>query len=260
MNERKRALLSGISLLWCATDASMAGPLLGPASPDSQEWMFVEDGLRGKLVGRDNQNLMLTLKGVDRAITAFINRLGRLAVELEAQTFYDQWNNTVAGDPPNATLNYRRAGDARMRHLVLELTSPTYDESKKVVSFKAKVLHEVITGTDTITTETKVLVPKTFGSASLFIDSLSIGSVCNGGNAGAAGVGGNGGNGGNAGLLSCTGSSTSGGGGRGGNGGSGAAGDGGTGGNGGAGGWTGGNGGAGGNGGNGGSAAAGNGG
>jgi hypothetical protein len=241
MNKKKRALLSGISLLWCASDASMAEPLLGPASPESKEWMFVEDGLHGTLTGSDHQNLLLTLKGVDRAITAFVNRPGRLAVELKAQTFYDKWNAAFAGYPPNATLNYRRAGDARMRNLVLELTSPTYDKRKKLVSFKAKVLHEFITETDTITPKTRALVPKTFGSASLLIDSLSLGSVCSGGNGGDGGLGGAGGNGGNGGsadfLVGCTGTGASGNGGAGGVGGTGGNGGvGGTGGNGGAGG------------------------
>ena len=190
MIKTKKALLSGLSLLWCAADASIAAPLLGPASPDSTQWLFVEDGIRGTIVGQDNKSLTLTLNGVDLTITAFTDRPNRLAVDLKAQTFYDLWSNAFASDPPNATLVYRRAGDPRLRNLVLELKSPTYDAKKRVVSFNASVIHEVITGTDLITPEAKVLVPKTFGSASLLIDNLSLGSTCSGGRGGNGGYNG----------------------------------------------------------------------
>lgn len=161
---------------------------------------------------------------MDGAITAFINKPGRLAVEMSAQAFYDQWNKAFVSDAPNAILNYRRAGDSRLRSLVLELTSPNYDARKKRVSFKVKVVHEVITGTDAVTPNSNVLVPKKFRSSSLLIEGLSIETVCTGGNggvggnAGNGGVGGNAGNGGDGGLLGCTGDL---GGGRGGNGGNG---------------------------------------
>lgn len=147
------------------------------ADPSGAHWLFVQDAVSGSLAGEDPQHLTLTLKKVRKYITAFTDRPVRLAEAIPNQTFFDDWDNTFADDPPNATLNYRRPGDPRPANLVLTLTSPAYHPDQQTVTYAAAVIHEKLGSQGPNAPDVTIPIPKRFAGASLFIDDATV-SAC----------------------------------------------------------------------------------
>lgn len=147
------------------------------ADPSGAHWLFVQDAATGSLAGEDPQHLTLTLKKVRKYITAFTDRPVRRAEAIPNQSFFDDWDSTFADDPPNATLNYRRPGDARPANLVLTLTSPAYHPDQQTVTYAAAVIHEKLGSQEPNAPDVPIKIPKRFSGASLFIDDATV-SAC----------------------------------------------------------------------------------
>ena len=137
-------------------------------------WLFVQDASNGSLVGTNDQDLTLTLKGVRLYTSAFSDRPNRLAVAIPNQKFIDDWATAFASSPPNATLSYRRSGEQRPTNIVLTLSAPIYDATKRTITYKAAVVFRTISNQSPNLPGYSIPIPHNFGAASLFIDSIFI--------------------------------------------------------------------------------------
>jgi hypothetical protein len=99
----------------------------------------------------------ITLENVP-LVVYFSDRPNRLAGHLSLQVFaqgWDQGSDSFRADPPNATLSILT--DDGVNNVVIEISEPDTKIKEGSISFKVRVL------------EGKV--PKSFGAATLFIDS-----------------------------------------------------------------------------------------
>ena len=151
--------------------------LVSPARADLveiPEYMWVQDAAGGTLTGNDPSNMTLTLRNVREHVTQFSDRPYKLTTLVANDLFFFNWPMTFATSPPNATLSYRSGSDPRPVNLVMTLSEPKYDRKKKQVTYHAAVMNDapqiLQSALGNFKYELKKL-PKSFGSASLFIDS-----------------------------------------------------------------------------------------
>ena len=152
--------------------------LVSPARADLAEipeFMWVQDAAGGTLTGNDPANMTLTLKNVREHVTQFSDRPYKLTTLVANDLFFFNWPMTFATSPPNATLSYRSGSDPRPVNLVMTLSEPKYDRKKKRVTYHAAVMNDapqiLQSALGNFKYELKKL-PKSFGSASLFIDGV----------------------------------------------------------------------------------------
>lgn len=152
-------------------------PMFASAADSSEtppSWLFVQDASRGTLTGTNDQDLTLTLKGLPPYTSAFVDRPFKAAAAIPNQKFFNDWNRLFANSPPNATLAYTRPGNSRPMNIVLTLTSPSFDAGKNVITYKAAVLYRTLATDVPGAPGYSIPIPKSFGEASLFIDSSSL--------------------------------------------------------------------------------------
>ena len=152
--------------------------LVSPARADLvelPEFMWVQDAAGGTLTGTDPANMTLTLKNVREHVTQFSDRPYKLTSLVANDLFFLNWPMRFATSPPNATLSYRSGSDPRPVNLVMTLSEPKYDHKKKRVTYHAAVMNDapqiLQSALGNFKYELKKL-PKSFGSASLFIDGV----------------------------------------------------------------------------------------
>ena len=108
------------------------------------------------------ENGRLTLKDVP-LVVYFSDRPARISGQLSIQVFAQGWgqgSDSFRADPPNGTLSILTKDGAN--NVVIELSDPNVKVKEGSISFKVRVLDGEL--------------PKSFGTASLFIDSICI--VC----------------------------------------------------------------------------------
>ena len=149
-----------------------------PAQADSNvfpELLWVQDAAGGTLTGTDPTAMTLTLKNVRGHLTQFTNRPYRLTSLVTNEVFFLNWGMSFRSSPPNATLSYRQGSDPRPHNLALTLKDPHYDAKRKTVTYQVALMNgtpQILKGALDDYTPTLKNIPKTFGSASLFIDSV----------------------------------------------------------------------------------------
>lgn len=150
--------------------------LVSPARADLVElpdFMWVQDAAGGTLTGTDPANMTLTLRNVREHVTQFSNRPYKLTSLVANDLFFFNWPMAFTSSPPNATLSYRSGSDSRPVNLVMTLSDPQYDRKKKVVTYHAAVMNDAPQILESALGNLKPVLrklPKSFGSASLFID------------------------------------------------------------------------------------------
>jgi len=119
---------------------------------DSPRFLYSLSATSGKMEGD-----RITLENVPLVIY-FSDRPNRLAGQLSLKVFaqgWDQGKGSFKADPPNATLSILT--DGGVQNTVIEISEPQTKVKEGTISFKVRVLEGE--------------VPKSFGTATLFIDS-----------------------------------------------------------------------------------------
>lgn len=128
---------------------SEADPVIN--EKDAPRFMYTLSASSGKMEGD-----RITLERVP-LVVYFSDRPNRLAGQLSLQVFaqgWDQGPHSLRADPPNATLSVLKHGDTQTA--VIEISEPDAKIKEGSISFKVRVLEGE--------------VPKSFGTATLFID------------------------------------------------------------------------------------------
>lgn len=142
-------LLVFIFVLGLSLRSTDANPVINDA--DAPRFLYTMSAKSGTMEGD-----RLTLKGVPLVIY-FSDRPHRLSGMLSLQVFaqgWDQGTDSFRADPPNATLSILSKDGAQ--NTVVEISEPDVKVKEGSISFKVRVLEGE--------------VPKSFGTASLFID------------------------------------------------------------------------------------------
>ena len=155
------------------------------ASSSQATFQWVVDAEGGKFTGdlaQDN-GLTLTLTGVPDHVTRFADRPLRAATVVATADFTRRWPKWFADSSPNAVLSYLVPGTTRPQSIVVTLDTPVYDAAAGTMTYPATRLHRTLDmAADAQGNVTPVTIetPKTFSSASLFIDSAGGGVPVNG--------------------------------------------------------------------------------
>lgn len=143
-------LLVFIFVLGLSLRTTDANPVINDA--DAPRFLYTISAKSGTMEGG-----RLTLKDVPLVIY-FSDRPHRLSGMLSLQVFaqgWDQGTDNFRADPPNATLSIlSKDGD---RNTVVEISEPDVKVKEGSISFKVRVIEGE--------------VPKSFGTATLFVDS-----------------------------------------------------------------------------------------
>ena len=159
---------AGVGLARAFDDNAEAAPVVSKSLHVGETFLYSQSAAGGSL-----RNGTLTLTGVDDVVTRFADRPARDAQAVDIRDFLRRWKLRFASSPPNAVLSYRVASSPRPRELVLELRQPRYDATTRTASYTARVIRETadrFPGTRHPRTPTRYPLPRTFSSASLFID------------------------------------------------------------------------------------------
>lgn len=127
-------LVTGSIVLPGGASTAAASPTDATAEPD---YLFTQDFQSGTITGANDQNLVLTLTGLRKYLTAFTDRPDRQANLLDAGDFYRLWDTWFAADPPNAVLSYTPEGMDRPIGVVVKLMNPRYFPETDTVAYQA---------------------------------------------------------------------------------------------------------------------------
>jgi len=148
-----------------------------PASGASYLWS--QDASGGSLRGPSDDELTLELRGLRRYVTRFTDHPARDAAIAANRDFYARWDERFALDPPNGVLTYRVEGEPQPVSIVLTLSDPKFDAKNGSVRYAAVRIRkqpDTLPGTSTELIPPVIPNPRSFGAASLFIDSGSASS------------------------------------------------------------------------------------
>jgi hypothetical protein len=162
-----------LALVGCGGGGDEAGNV---HADDASSWLYVQRADAGSLE-QAGEGYALTLRGVDPEVLAFTDRPERqtalLTVPLMLETLFK-------GDqpPPNAAIELARGPEERDVG-AFELHAPRYSRQGHTISYRAEVLEDVSgSGLSHLADRLDRRLPGRFGSASLYIDSSSLGKSC----------------------------------------------------------------------------------
>ncbi|HTR75008.1 MAG TPA: hypothetical protein VMH33_07075 [Solirubrobacterales bacterium] len=146
------------------------------AAPSPGGTLYLQQARGGTLI-KKGSSWQLTLREPLTRTTAFTDRPERVGGSVSLTRFVSSWHKNFGTDAPNAALEI--AGAPQSRNVVLlELSAPRYDASRRLLTFTAKPLK---TSSDpalaALSRQADRGVHGGFGHASLFIDSGDEGSV-----------------------------------------------------------------------------------
>ena len=151
------------------------------AAADSAQYLFTQSYTGGTISGPNNHNLLVTLHGLRRAVTAFTDRPERQANLLATSDFYQLWDSWFETDPPNGVLSFTPEGSKEPVGIVVRLTDPHYFAATGTVVYHAVKIPK----SDQLFPGAQALVTpsdddpnyhnrtKSFGPGMLFIDDAS---------------------------------------------------------------------------------------
>lgn len=129
----------------------------------------------GSLVGPDDENLRLSMTGVDRLVTRFTDRPDRTSTAVDTRDFFERWDERFSAVPPNAVLSYNVRHGQPPTQIVVMLTNPRYDPQADTLSFDADRIRrqaDDLPDTDYPVTPPKIDNPTATGPLAVFIDTL----------------------------------------------------------------------------------------
>ncbi|MHB8119309.1 MAG: hypothetical protein ACYDHX_11365 [Methanothrix sp.] len=143
--------------------------------PEKFTYIFLQEGTGGSFV-KDNAsgNYTLTITGAIPYTVYFSDRPARDAGFLENGPFLKSFSFDPK-NPPNAAVMIREGNESNDM-IVVELTSPKYDNASSTLTYTAKILDEYEFENEWVKDlipRIDKAIPETFGNVSLIIDSLS---------------------------------------------------------------------------------------
>ncbi|HWH06438.1 MAG TPA: hypothetical protein VNT23_08380 [Gaiellaceae bacterium] len=161
--------------------AAGAAPAAAEPAPDPRlarkTFLFAHAAAGGRLEGTGDR-LTLTLTGARPWVTRFADRPVRAAQTVDVRDFLRRWKARFGPVPPNAVLSYQVDGEQIPRELVLELRNPRWDADAATMTYDARRITETIdrlVGARHPRRPVVYPLPRSFASASLYIDSASDG-------------------------------------------------------------------------------------
>jgi microcystin-dependent protein len=172
---RAPALVLSLLILLVAAPAASAAVIPGAKAGDSV--LFAMDASSGTLKpAKKDDRYVLTLKGVDRRATWFADRPRRDAGQLATKRLFGSWKRLgFTKVPPNAALVVEGA-KAKRDTMAVELKLRSYKPKARTATFAVRRLGSLGVALRHLNQRIDQRVPKTFGTASLFIDNTSEGT------------------------------------------------------------------------------------
>ncbi|MFC2035920.1 calcium-binding protein [Chloroflexota bacterium] len=172
----------GLCLAFVFISLLLAACVDGENTPTLEELeessiLFVQNATSGTLtpVEEDEDTFLLTLEGVSHSTIWFADRPGIRAGHETTRMFINNWGtgqDSFAALPPNAALDILE-GEQDGDVLVVQISQPEYDEEAGRLTYQAKILSNVTRGLEVfnLRIDKPEAMPRSFGHASLFIDS-----------------------------------------------------------------------------------------
>jgi hypothetical protein len=134
------AIVAALVLTACASTKPQPqqSPVVEVASSNEPVFLWSMASADGSLAGPDDQNLRLTMTGVDEFVTRFTDRPDRTATAVDTRDFFERWEQRFASIPPNAVLSYSLGSGQAPTQIVVTLTNPEYDPEAQTLSFDAQ--------------------------------------------------------------------------------------------------------------------------
>ncbi|MDD2817432.1 MAG: hypothetical protein PHN51_01390 [Candidatus Nanopelagicales bacterium] len=123
-----------------------------------------------------DERFTLSLRGVD-PVTKFADRPFRSASVMSPSALVSNWNSWFASSAPNAVLTYSRGAGIAPSSIVVTLSHPRYSASGRSLSFTATRTYRAVDPLQKGSNWVRPVTPRTFVSASLFIDDAGSGST-----------------------------------------------------------------------------------
>lgn len=164
-----------VAVTGCSTTEPQAGsaPTTQAVSSTQPVYLWSMASANGSLTGPDDQDLRLTMTGVDKMVTRFTDRPNRTATAVDARDFFERWDERFATVPPNAVLSYAAGKGEPPTQIVVMLTDPQYDPAADTVSFNAERIRrqaDDLPDTDYPVTPPAIDNPAETGPLAVFID------------------------------------------------------------------------------------------
>ena len=123
----------------------------------------------GRPSSGEDERFTLTLRGVD-PITKFADRPFRTASVMSPAAVVSNWNSWFASSPPNAVLTFSSGSGNAPQSIVVRLTQPRYNSTGRTMTFTAARTYRTLDPSQKGKGWTRPATPRSFTSASLFID------------------------------------------------------------------------------------------
>jgi hypothetical protein len=117
----------------------------------------------------EDERFSLSLRGVD-PITKFSDRPFRSASVMSPKALVSNWNSWFADSAPNAVLTYSAGAGKAPQSIVVTLARPRIDSTGRVLTFTATRTYRTLDPSQKGKNWIRPLTPRTFSSASVFID------------------------------------------------------------------------------------------
>ena len=116
-----------------------------------------------------DERFTLSLRGVD-PVTKFADRPFRSASVMSPAALVSNWNSWFSTSAPNAVLTYSRGAGIAPSSIVVTLSHPRYSAAGRSLSFTATRTYRAVDPLQKGSNWVRPVTPRTFVSASLFID------------------------------------------------------------------------------------------
>jgi hypothetical protein len=157
-----------ISALFCLTCAGSAN---GNATNESYTYTFIQEGTGGSFVNDSSGNYTLTITGVIPYTVGFSDRPARNAGFAKMDAFLAGFSFDPK-NPPNAAVIIQGAKEEEDM-VIVELTSPKYDEMNQTLTYTAKLTKDLAFESDwasDLTSNADKAIPEKFGKVLIVID------------------------------------------------------------------------------------------
>ncbi len=176
---RRRPLLASIAVSVAVAASLAAMPSVSAdtsAAKGREAWLFTVESASGsatklKISGDEDERFRLTLEDVS-PVTQFSDRPFRNSRLISPAALQEHWQTWFGDSPPNAVLTFQvdEQSHEAPRSMVVTLTSPRYDAAADSMSFTAIRDQRRHDPSEKGKNWIRATTPKSFGSASLFID------------------------------------------------------------------------------------------
>ena len=168
----KRIAVATLAIVFSA--AGVWGTSSASAQPARPSYLFTVQAVSGETgsvnsAQGEDERFSLSLRGVD-PVTKFADRPFRSASVMSPAALVSNWNSWFADSAPNAVLTYSAGAGKAPQSIVVTLVRPRIDSTGRVLTFTATRTYRTLDPSQKAKSWIRPVTPRTFSSASLFID------------------------------------------------------------------------------------------